>query len=60
MAEHSSDDTRVSILRVVHQRPAITIPPGACDCHVHVFGPTERFPIRRRGPIPRRQRWSRT
>lgn len=44
MAEHSSDDTRVSILRVVHQRPEITIPPGACDCHVHVFGPTERFP----------------
>lgn len=44
MAEHPSRDTRVSILRVVHQRPAITIPAGACDCHVHVFGPTERFP----------------
>lgn len=21
------------------------IPPGACDCHVHLFGPPERFPF---------------
>lgn len=33
-----------SILRVVHHRPGISIPAGACDCHVHVFGPTEHFP----------------
>ncbi|MEE1865870.1 amidohydrolase family protein [Pseudomonas auratipiscis] len=44
MAEQTSSDNSVSILRVVHNRPAISIPSGACDCHVHVFGPTERFP----------------
>ncbi|QNV67872.1 amidohydrolase family protein [Pseudomonas sp. CFA] len=37
-------DSSASILRVVHHRPGIAIPAGACDCHVHVFGPTERFP----------------
>jgi len=21
------------------------VPPGACDCHVHVFGPHERYPV---------------
>ena len=24
--------------------PALTLPAGACDCHVHVFGPSARFP----------------
>lgn len=23
----------------------VTIPPGACDCHVHLFGPAEAFPF---------------
>lgn len=23
----------------------IAVPPGACDCHVHVFGPVERYPF---------------
>jgi predicted TIM-barrel fold metal-dependent hydrolase len=27
------------------RRPAITVPPGACDCHIHVFGPRQRFPL---------------
>ncbi|MVW70035.1 amidohydrolase family protein [Bordetella sp. 15P40C-2] len=22
----------------------LTVPPGACDCHVHVFGPVTRYP----------------
>jgi predicted TIM-barrel fold metal-dependent hydrolase len=25
--------------------PAFNVPTGACDCHVHVFGPPERFPF---------------
>ena len=27
------------------RRPALAVPPGACDCHVHVFGPRDRFPL---------------
>ena len=27
------------------RRPAFTMPPGACDTHVHVFGPAARFPF---------------
>lgn len=26
------------------RRPRLAAPPGACDCHCHVFGPAERFP----------------
>jgi 2-pyrone-4,6-dicarboxylate lactonase len=26
-------------------RPRIELPPGACDAHVHVFGPQARFPF---------------
>jgi predicted TIM-barrel fold metal-dependent hydrolase len=25
------------------RKPGIPIPPGACDCHVHVFGPQSRY-----------------
>lgn len=25
--------------------PAFVLPKGACDCHVHVFGPAEKFPF---------------
>ena len=25
-------------------RPSLTLPPGACDAHCHVFGPAARFP----------------
>lgn len=26
------------------RRPRVKFPPGACDCHAHVFGPQRRFP----------------
>jgi predicted TIM-barrel fold metal-dependent hydrolase len=34
-----------SVLGVEHTRPAFDVPAGACDCHVHVFGPFDRFPL---------------
>jgi len=33
-----------SILGVTHSPPAFAVPRGTCDCHVHVFGPADRFP----------------
>lgn len=30
---------------VAHTAPAFEVPAGACDCHVHVFGPFDRFPL---------------
>jgi predicted TIM-barrel fold metal-dependent hydrolase len=29
---------------VTHSPPDFAVPPGACDCHTHVFGPGERYP----------------
>jgi len=28
-----------------HTRPDFALPPNAADCHMHVFGPFERFPL---------------
>lgn len=33
------------ILGVTHSPPSFDVPRHACDCHVHVFGPNERFPF---------------
>jgi predicted TIM-barrel fold metal-dependent hydrolase len=33
------------ILGVTHTAPSFEVPRGACDCHVHIFGPNERFPL---------------
>jgi predicted TIM-barrel fold metal-dependent hydrolase len=27
------------------RKPAIALPAGACDCHVHLFGPAAKYPI---------------
>lgn len=35
----------MGILGVTHSAPAFGVPAGACDCHVHVFGPVEKFPF---------------
>lgn len=28
-----------------YQAPAFAVPPLACDCHAHVFGPYDRYPL---------------
>jgi predicted TIM-barrel fold metal-dependent hydrolase len=33
------------ILGVSHTPPNFDVPENACDCHVHVFGPDQRFPF---------------
>ncbi len=33
------------VLGAWHSRPGFELPAGACDCHVHVFGPRERYPL---------------
>lgn len=33
-----------AILGVPHSAPDFAVPLGACDCHVHVFGPAGRYP----------------
>jgi predicted TIM-barrel fold metal-dependent hydrolase len=30
---------------VTHTPPDFAVPPGACDCHTHVFGPAGRYPL---------------
>ena len=27
------------------RKPALALPAGACDCHFHLFGPAERYPV---------------
>ena len=40
----SSNDPR-TVLGVRHSPVAGTIPRGTCDCHVHIFGPFDRYPL---------------
>lgn len=32
-------------------KPRLTLPQGACDTHVHVFGPSDRFPYAKDAPF---------
>jgi predicted TIM-barrel fold metal-dependent hydrolase len=31
-------------LAAPHSKPHFVVPPGACDCHMHIFGPAEQYP----------------
>jgi predicted TIM-barrel fold metal-dependent hydrolase len=33
------------VLGVFHGRPGFEVPQDACDCHLHIFGPRERYPL---------------
>ena len=35
----------MDVLGVPQTAPDFDVPPDACDCHVHVFGPPDRFPF---------------
>ena len=34
-------------LKKPHVKPRFQVPAGACDCHMHVFGPRGRYPYSR-------------
>lgn len=36
---------RREVLGAFHTRPAFAVPPLACDCHLHIFGPKARYPM---------------
>lgn len=36
---------KAAVLGVHHQRPAFDVPTDACDCHVHIFGPRDLYPL---------------
>jgi D-galactarolactone isomerase len=33
-------------------RPQLTCPPGACDTHLHIYGPQEQYPVQQKGAFP--------
>jgi predicted TIM-barrel fold metal-dependent hydrolase len=35
----------MTILGVSHTTPDFAVPAGACDCHIHLFAPQDRYPL---------------
>jgi D-galactarolactone isomerase len=33
-------------------KPAFQAPPGTCDCHIHIYGPPDRYPEAPSAPFP--------
>ncbi|MBP0445391.1 amidohydrolase family protein [Roseomonas sp. SSH11] len=33
-------------------KPSFPVPPGAVDCHMHIYGPPERYPVAATNPSP--------
>jgi predicted TIM-barrel fold metal-dependent hydrolase len=44
-ARNLAAETEKSGASVAHTPPDFKVPKGACDCHVHVIGPKDRFPM---------------
>jgi predicted TIM-barrel fold metal-dependent hydrolase len=38
-------NTGATILGVTHDAVNFAVPPQACDCHTHVFGPAQKYPF---------------
>jgi predicted TIM-barrel fold metal-dependent hydrolase len=35
----------MTVLGVAHTPPSFDVPPNACDCHTHIFGPAASYPF---------------
>jgi 2-pyrone-4,6-dicarboxylate lactonase len=44
MAQNGSEPEICPGPQLQVNRPLVTVPRGAADCHAHVFGPRERYP----------------